>query len=62
MELCAWVKDKDINATPNETNAYWASREKLHLTAAGIRTHDLRFSSPTLDQLCCKAKPRAGRG
>ena len=62
MELCTWVEDKDINATPSETNPYRASREKLYLTAAGIRTHDLRFTSATLYQLSYKAKPGVGRG
>ena len=54
-------KDKDINTTPSKTNPYRASREKLYLTAAGIRTCDLRFTSLTLYQLSYKAKPGAGR-
>ena len=44
MEICTWVKDKAINATPSETNPYRASREKLSLTAAGIRTDDCILS------------------
>ena len=46
VELFTWVKDMDTNATPSETNPYLASRVKLYLTAAGIRTRDLRFTSP----------------
>ena len=55
------TKDKDINAIPSETNPYRASREKLYLTVAGIRTRDLRFSVPTLYKLSYKAKPGVGR-
>ena len=36
---------------PSEWNPYRVSREKLYLIAAGIRTRDLRFTSPTLYQL-----------
>ena len=28
MELCIWVKDKDINTIPGEKNPYKARREK----------------------------------
>ena len=35
---------------PSESNPCQVRREKLYLTAAGIRTFDLRFTSPTLYQ------------
>ena len=47
---------------PSDSNPYWSSREKLYLTAAEIRTRDLRFTSPTLYQPSYKAKSGAGRG
>ena len=47
---------------PSESNPYRVSREKLYLTAAGIRTRDLPFSSPTLYELSYKAKPETGCG
>ena len=59
MKLCTWVKDKDINATPSETNPNQARREKLYLTAAGIRTCGLRFTSSALHQVSYQAKLEA---
>ena len=54
--------EKDINVTPSEKNPHRASREKLYLTTAGIRTSNLWFASPTLCQRSYKAKPGASRG
>ena len=47
---------------PSEMNPYWVSREKIHLTTAGIWTRDLQFTSPMLYQLSYKAKLGAGHG
>ena len=47
---------------PSESNPYRVSREKLYLTAAGIRTRDLRFIGPMLYLLSYKAKPGGGHG
>ena len=49
MELYIWVKDKEINTISSKKNPYRASiGKKLYLIAAGIRTHDFLFTSPTL--------------
>ena len=64
MRLTTWVsRHKDILILlPSESNPYRVSREKLYLTAAGIRTQDLRFTSPALYQRSYKAKPGGGHG
>ena len=53
MRLTTWVRGYEdiLILLPSELNPYWVSRDKLYLTAAGIQTHDLRFTSPTLYQL-----------
>ena len=64
MRLTTWVRrHKDILIQlPSEWNPYRVSRKKLYLTTAGIQTHDLRFTSPTLYQLSYKAKPGEDHG